>query len=98
MGPKIGAIMMPTPQAAMAVPRCRSGKISHMMACESGIRGPPPRPCSMRATSSVSMLGASPQSIEASVNRTVHARNSRLRPSTPASQPVAGRMMALAAR
>ncbi len=44
------------------------------------------------------MLGASPQSMEASVNTTVHVRNSRLRPRTLASHPVAGRMMALAAR
>ena len=94
----MGAIMMPTPHAAMAVPRCRSGKISHMMACDSGMSGPPPMPWMIRATRSVSMLGARPHSIEASVNTTVQARKNRLRPRTPASHPVAGRMMALAAR
>ena len=94
----MGAIMMPTPHAAMAVPRCRSGKISHMMACDSGMSGPPPMPWMIRATRSVSMLGARPHSIEASVKTTVQARKNRFRPSTPASHPVAGRMMALAAR
>ena len=94
----MGAIMMPTPHAAIAMPRCRSGKISHMMACDSGISGPPPMPWSRRATRSQVMFGASPQSTEAAVNMTVQPRKRRLRPSAPASQPVAGSTTALAAR
>ena len=69
-----------------------------MMACESGMRGPPPMPCIMRATSITQMLGARPHSTDASVKVTVQARKKRLRPITLASQPVAGRMTALAAR
>ena len=90
--------MMPIPHVAMAIPRWRSGKISHRIAWDSGMRGPPPRPCRIRATMSVSMLGASPHSADASVKITVQMRNSRLRPSTLASQPVAGSTTALAAR
>ena len=43
-------------------------------------------------------LGASPQSADDAVKPAVHTRKKRLRPSTPASQPVAGRTTALAAR
>jgi hypothetical protein len=69
-----------------------------MMACDSGMSGPPPMPWIMRATRSTQMLGARPHSTDASVKVTVHARKKRLRPMTAASQPVAGRMIALAAR
>ena len=94
----MGAIMTPMPQAAIAMPRCRSGKISHMIACDSGMSGPPPRPCSMRASSSTVMFGASPHSTEAPVKTMVQIRKKRLRPKTPASHPVAGRITAFAAR
>ncbi len=90
--------MTPMPHTDMAIPRCRSGKISHMMACESGMSGPPPMPCSIRAISSVVMFGASPHRTDAAVNSTVQIRKKRLRPSRLESQPVAGRMTALAAR
>ena len=90
--------MMPMPQAAIAIPRCRNGKISHMIACESGMSGPPPMPWINRATSSTVRFGASPQSTDENVNTVVQMRKKRLRPSTPASHPVAGRTTALAAR
>ena len=94
----MGAIMMPMPHTAIAMPRCRSGKISHMIAWDSGISGPPPMPCSMRAIRSTQRFGASPQRTDAPVNATVQRRKKRRRPSSEASQPVAGRMTAFAAR
>ena len=69
-----------------------------MMAWESGMSGPPPMPWSTRARSSTFRFGASPHSTEATVNATVQRRKKRLRPRMPASQPVAGRTTALAAR
>ena len=47
---------------------------------------------------SVFRSGASPHSTDAPVNATVQIRKKRLRPRTLASQPVAGRITALAAR
>ena len=43
-------------------------------------------------------FGASPHSTEAAVKATVQIKKKRLRPRTPASHPVAGRITALAAR
>src|ERR1700675_2700572 len=69
-----------------------------MMAWDIGMSGPPPMPCRIRAMISVFRSGASPHSTDAPVNATVQIRKKRLRPKTLASQPVAGRTTALAAR
>jgi len=94
----IGPIMNPIPHTAIASPRWPSGKISHRIACESGMIGPPPMPWKMRARIRKVRFGAMPESTELTVNSTQQMRKKRLRPRTPASQPVAGMMMALAAR
>ena len=90
--------MMPTPHTAMAVPRCRSGKISHMMACAIGMTGPPPRPWSTRMATRNSRFGAMPDRNELAVKITVQIRKKRRRPKRAESQPVAGMTTALAAR
>src|SRR5215470_17201880 len=94
----IGPIMKPMPHTAMARPRCPSGKISHRMACESGMIGPPPMPWKMRATMRKVRFGAMPERKELTVKSAAQIRKNRLRPNRPASQPVAGITMALAAR
>jgi hypothetical protein len=98
VGPRIGAIMMPPPQTAMAVPRMLSGKISHIIACAIGMTGPPPRPWSTRMATRNSRLGAMPDRNELVVNSTVQIRKNFRRPNRLESQPVAGMMIALAAR
>src|SRR6266436_4887494 len=60
--------MKPTPHTAIARPRWWKGKISHRIACESGMMGPPPRPWKMRATISVVRLGAMPERNELATN------------------------------
>ena len=90
--------MMPPPQTAIAVPRIRSGKISHMMACAMGMTGPPPSPWRIRITTRNSRVGAMPDRNELTVKSTVQIRKNRWRPKRAESQPVAGMMTALAAR
>ena len=90
--------MMPMPQTAMASPRWPSGKISQRMACDSGISGPPPMPWKMRAMMRKVRFGASPDRKELTVKSVVQSRKKRRRPMKPASHPVAGMMIALAAR
>ena len=94
----IGANMMPMPQMAMAIPRWRAGNVSIIVACDSGTSGPPARPCRKRANTMAARLGAAPAAADVSVNATVARMNSRLRPSRSLSQPVMGRLMALATR
>src|SRR6266850_4899800 len=94
MGPR----MKPTPQTAMASPRCWKGKISQRMACESGMIGPPPRPWKIRAMISVVRSGAAPDRNELTTNSVVQIRKNFLRPNRPTSHPVAGMTTALAAR
>ena len=98
VGPRIGASMIPIPHTAMAVPRCRSGKISHMIACAIGMTGPPPSPWSTRMATRNGRVGAIPDRNELAVKSTVQIRKNRRRPKRAESQPVAGIATALAAR
>ena len=90
--------MIPIPQTAIAVPRCRNGKISHMIACAIGMTGPPPSPWSTRMATRNGSVGAMPERNELTVKRTVQIRKNRRRPKRAESQPVAGIATALAAR
>ena len=94
----IGANMVPIPQMAMAIPRWRPGKVSSIVDCESGTSGPPASPCRKRAITMASRLGAAPAAAEVSVNATVAPMKRRLRPNRSVSQPVMGRLIALATR
>src|SRR5205823_1016068 len=77
---------------------CRSGKISHMIACAIGMIGPPPSPWSTRIATRNSRFGAIPDRNELVANSTVQMRKKRRRPKRAESQPVAGMMMAFEAR
>jgi hypothetical protein len=90
--------MIPMPHTDIARPRCLSGKISHMIAWDIGMIGPPPIPWKTRATIKNSRLGAIPERNEATVNRVVQIRKNRRRPKSDESHPVAGMTMAFAAR
>jgi len=94
----IGANMMPIPHIAIAIPRCRTGKVSIIVACDSGTSGPPASPCRNRAITMTARLGAAPAAAEVIMNATVARMKSRLRPSRSVSHPVIGRQMALATR
>src|SRR4029453_2096920 len=63
-----------------------------------GMIGPPPMPWKMRATMRKVRFGAMPDRKELTVKRAAQMRKKRLRRGSPASQPVAGMMTALAAR
>ena len=94
----IGATMTPMPKAAIAVPCWRGGKLSSRMDCASGCIPPPPMPCRTRATISMGMVSATPQSSEAMVKIRMEIKSSFLRPIRRAIHPAAGSMMALATR
>src|SRR5580765_3557262 len=69
-----------------------------MIACAIGMTGPPPSPCRMRIATRNSSDGAIPDRNELVVKITVQIRKNRRRPNRAESQPVAGMMIALAAR
>src|SRR4030095_9129593 len=66
--------------------------------CESGCSAPPVAPWMTRKITSIARLGAMPHRNDATVNPKVDIMSRRLRPNLAASQPVIGRMMALATR
>ena len=82
----------------MALPRSCGGNASSRIACEIGWSVPPVMPCRMRRTTSTDIDGASPHSSDVIVNPAVESSSRRLRPRSEPSQPVIGRMTALAAR
>src|SRR5690242_10842787 len=94
----MGATITPRPQNPMARPRSSGLNDSSRTACDSGCRAPPVAPWMMRQMTSEARLGAAPQKNDAMVNPAVDIISSRLRPNRDASQPVIGRMMALATR
>src|ERR1035441_2432881 len=69
-----------------------------MTACESGCSAPPVAPWITRNKMRMGSVGARPQKNEAVVNPMTAAISMRFRPKKLASQPVIGRMMALATR
>src|SRR5436190_22280001 len=89
---------MPRPQKPMALPRSCGGNASSSTACESGCKQPPLAPCMMRKRMSVPSVGASPHKKDDAVKPTTDSMSSRFRPNRLASQPVIGRMIALATR
>ena len=98
VGPKMGAAIIPRLQKAIALPCSLPGNSSSSTACESGCSPPPVKPWITRKTISMGRFGASPQSRLDSVNPVTASKSRRLRPNTPASQPVTGRIMAFATR
>ncbi len=91
-------MMMPRPNAAMAVPCFLGGNVSSRTDCDRGCRPPPLSPCSTRKKISHSRLVAMPQSSEVRVNPVTQTISMRCRPKRVASHPAMGRMMALDTR
>src|SRR5690349_3504921 len=94
----IGATTMPRPQKPIALPRSSGLNDSSSTACDSGCNAPPVAPWRMRKITSDARFGATPHRNDARVKPTVDTISNRLRPNRPASQPVIGRMIALATR
>jgi len=82
----------------MALPRSFGAKASSSTACDSGTSAPPVAPWTMRKKMSAPSVGARPHKKEAAVKPTTDSISRFLRPNTLASQPVIGRMIALATR
>jgi hypothetical protein len=89
---------MPIAQKPIARPRSSGLNDSSSTACDSGCSAPPVAPWMMRNTTSEARFGAAPHRNDASVKPVVDSISRFLRPKRPASQPVMGRMIALATR
>ena len=90
--------MIPIAQKAIALPRSSGGKVSRRIACDRGPIMPPVTPCKMRKNTSNSRLGAMPHRKEAAVKLATLTNIRRRRPKVLASQPLIGRITAVAAR
>src|ERR1051326_1145439 len=89
---------MPRPQKPMALPRSCGANASRSTACESGWSAPPVAPCITRKTIKALGVGARAHRNDEVVKPTTESMSRRLRPNMLASQPVIGRMIALATR
>jgi len=96
VGPRIGPSITPIPQNAVAVPCCSLGKVSRVIAWESGTSGAPNSPCKVRHRISSGSEVARPHSTVLTVKPNIAASSRRLRPKRPASQPVGGVAIAVA--
>ena len=93
-----GAISPATPNTVMAVPCFSGGKLSIRIPWLAGWSPPPATPWITRKRISCSRLVARPHSTEATVKTAMERRKYLRRPRWAESQPVIGRMVALAAR
>ncbi len=84
------------PQNAVAVPCCSLGKVSSVIAWESGTSGAPNRPWQVRHRISSGKEPARPHMTVLAVKPATAPSSRRLRPSRPASQPVGGVAIAVA--
>ena len=82
--PSSGPITVVTPKTAPSAPwywpRSRSGMTSAISAVDVTVSAPPPSPCTARNVISSSMLFASPQKNEPTMNTSTPSWNTRLRP------------------
>ena len=93
-----GAVSPATPNSVMAVPCFSGGKLSIRIPWLAGWRPPPAMPWITRKRISSSRLVARPHSTEAMVKTAMDRRKYLRRPRWAESQPVIGRMVALAAK
>ena len=93
-----GAVSPATPNIVMAVPCFSGGKPSIRIPWLAGWSPPPAMPWITRKRISCSRLVARPHSTEAAVKTAMERRKYLRRPRRAESQPVIGRMVALAAR
>ena len=96
IGPNMGAAVVVAAHRPTAAPRCLGGKITTSSACDSGINGPPAKPCSTRNSTSDSMFCDRPHNSENRPNPASDTRNQRTVPNRIASQPASGTEMASA--
>ena len=95
-GPRIVAIPMVAPKMPNALPRSFGGMVTWMTASTCGNINPLPRPCRMRARTSVVAFGASPHRALAIVKVDIPIMNSFLRPKmSPSRAPVISRQAKL---
>jgi hypothetical protein len=92
----IGPSITPTPHSAMAGPCCALGKLSRVIAWDSGTSGAPNRPWQLRHRISSGSEVASPHRSVLTVKPQTAPTSRRLRPSRAASQPVGGVAIAVA--
>jgi len=96
IGPAIGAMMVVMVQRPSAMLTCFLGATRISKVCDIGIKGPPQKPCSTRATTSMPRFSDRPQSAENKPKPSAATTSTRTAPKRCASQPVSGTMMASA--
>ncbi len=96
VGPRIGPSITPTPHSAIAVPCWRLGKVSSVIAWESGTSGAPNMPWQVRQRISSGSEEARPHKSVLTVKPITAPTSRRLRPRRAASQPVGGVAIAVA--
>ena len=79
-GPSTAEMPKSAPSGPMYLPRSDAGTMSAMIDCDRIIRPPPPRPCTARHRTRVSIESANPAPAEARVNRPIATRNGQRRP------------------
>ena len=94
MGPTTGATSVVIDQMPMAAPALSLGKMRSISVCDSGISGPPLRPCNTRITTSMPIEVDRPHKMEKMPNNTIDTTNTRTAPKRAANQPVSGTVMA----
>src|SRR5713101_5709404 len=94
----MGATTIPKAQKAIALPRSLGGNTSSRIACDNGCNPPPVAPWIILKKIRKGRLGAKPHRNEEIVKPATEAMSRRLCPKKLASQPVMGKMMALATR
>jgi hypothetical protein len=95
-GPKIGPIMIPPPNSAIAWAWRSGGLMSNIVACASGTRNAPVIPWSNRNSTISGRLVAAAHSKDATVKPNTAISSSFLRPMRSASQPLIGIAIAAA--
>src|SRR5262249_4108111 len=96
IGPKTGATSVVTLQSANAAGCCFLGKICSSSVWESGISGPPEKPCNTRKKTSAPNEGDKPHSAEFTPKQNIAVTKTRNAPKRPANQPVSGTVIASA--
>ena len=97
-GPRIGPIVAGIISQAMARTSSAFDTTRSSTSRPTGDIIAPPTPCSMRATTRKSRLGACAQAIEPSVNSAIAPRNTVREPKRSASRPLAGMNIASVSR
>ena len=86
-GPSTVPIPPQAVQAPTALPRSSGGNTATITASAAGVRSAPETPCSARATTSISIVGASAHSSEVTPNPATPTTNMRRSPNRSPSEP-----------